>query len=337
MKREHTGWMRAPTAVVAVGLLLGGVLSGCDQPPSPPRTADWNVPDVLSVPPANDAERRAVVDYEKARVNYAYRLQVLREYFRKYGQMDRWEWAGRELENLRRAQTFRWEGIPEITPPSGESIEGADAEALVELAVTARRRWLDELDELIAIYRERDPGGYKARRVANVRERFDPVRTYMYFLSAEIPGAELEPVTVISAADELYDEALRLYRRGQIGPGITDYDKQRRALRKFRKLVETYPDSTKIALAAFYIAEIYKEYFQEHVRAVHWYQRAWQWDPNVTRPARYHAALLYDIHLHNPAKAVELYRASIEHDPEDPGRDEAARRRIEELTAPQGE
>lgn len=317
-----------------LGILAGWMLTGCDTPPGPPRTADWSVPKVLTVPPGNEVEREHVVDFETARVNYEYRLKVLKEYFRRTGQVDRHEWAGRELKNLRQSRTFEWQGIPEVVPPEGESIEGADARMLAELVVGARREYLRELDKLLAYYRSRDAQSYKAQRIANLRERFDPVRTYMYFLDAEIPGPDLEPTEVIPAATELYNDAIRLYREGQIAPAITDYDKERQALVKLRTLVREYPQSMEIALAAFYIAEIYKEYFNEYVRSVHWYERAWQWDPNITRPARYQAALIYDLHLKSPAKAVELYRASIQHDPDDAGRDAAALRRIKELTRP---
>ncbi|MBS3733682.1 MAG: hypothetical protein KGY99_02020 [Phycisphaerae bacterium] len=335
MKRDHTGAMRMLLLTAAIGgMLSGAALVGCDWKAGPPRTADWEVPDVLTVPPGNEAERQAVVALERARVNYAYRLEVLETFFHERGNVDRWIWAGRELKNLREAQTFHWEGIPEITPPAGESVEGADAQALVELVVAAREQWREALDELIAFYGSRDPAGYKARRVRNVRERFDPVRTYLYFLDAEIPGPDLKPTEVIPAANTLYDEAVHLHHMGSLIPGVPDYDKQREALAKFLDLVRTYPTSTKIAMSAYYIAEIYKEYFEEHVRSVHWYKRAWQWDPNITKPVRYYAALMYDLHLHNPAKAVELYRRSIAEDPEDPGRNDAARRRIEELTAP---
>ena len=101
---------------------------------------------------------------------------------------------------------------------------------------------------------------------------------------------------------------------------------------KFTKLIHDYPQSTKIALSAYYIADINKEYFRENTLAVYWYERAWTWDPHITEPARFQAATVYDIHLHDYAKAVECYRLSIKYDPwrlRDP---EYAAKRIEELT-----
>jgi tetratricopeptide (TPR) repeat protein len=154
---------------------------------------------------------------------------------------------------------------------------------------------------------------------------------YLYFLEAEIPPPDMKPTNVIPAADKLYDQALKLYRQGQIGPAITNYDKERQALMMLQQLVRTYPNSTKIALAAYRIAEIYKEYFNENVRAVHWYERAWQWDPTITEPARFQAAVIYDLRMHNFAKGVELYREALEYDPPRFGNAHFCRQRIKEL------
>ena len=82
--------------------------------------------------------------------------------------------------------------------------------------------------------------------------------------------------------------------------------------KQIAELIEKYPTSDKIALAAFYIGDIYREYVRNYPLAVKWFERAWQWDPNITEPARFQAATVHDIRLHNPIKAIELYRAAIE-------------------------
>ncbi|HUS47179.1 MAG TPA: hypothetical protein VM098_03600, partial [Phycisphaerae bacterium] len=157
----------------------------------------------------------------------------------------------------------------------------------------------------------------KVRLVENALDRFDPAYRYSYFLEAEIHGPELRPTDAIPEADALYQRALRLHREGQglLGPFTTDYRKQIKSLVLFRELIQTHPRSTKIALSAYYIAEIYKEYRNEDVRAVKWYERAWQWDPHITEPARFQAATVYDYRLKEPAKAADLYRKSITEDP----------------------
>ena len=100
----------------------------------------------------------------------------------------------------------------------------------------------------------------------------------------------------------------------------------------FRDVIDHYPHSTKIALSAYFIAEIYKEYFNENTRAVKWYERAWQWDKNITEPARFQAATVYDLRLKNPKKAIECYRAAIKDDPWRLANREYAQDRIKALT-----
>ena len=319
----------------AVGLsLTAGLLTGCNVKPYPPRTEGHETPKVLSVNQSDTTELAAVTAVEQTRINYEYRLEVLQGYYYRVGNMDKYNWARDELDNLRTAQTFQWQGIPAIHPPEGESVEDADERLLVEYAVAARREYLDALDELIAYYDRTAPDSYKALRVRNVGDRLYPERMYAYFKSAEVPPESLRPTEVIPEAERLYADALKLH---QDGKGIThtflttNYAKQRQALTKFLQLVRQYPSSTKIALAAYYIGDIYKEYFDRDLRAVMWYERAWQWDPDVVKPARFQAATVYDLRLQNKSRAIELYQAAIEHEQFNESNVIWARRRVRQL------
>ena len=319
----------------AMAVLACGLMAGCDQPPSPPRTAKWEVPKSLAVIPGNKEEYAAVMATETARVNYEYRLVVLQNYYQRTGGMDKLRWTQREQDNLKQAQTFTWEGIPAIEPPKGESLANADEHLLVQFAVRARKDYLEAMKGLLDYYKASAPNSYKTQRVTNVLRRFDPIRTYMYFLEAEIPGPELRPIEVIPAADALYAKAIKLHEdgKGLLGTFVTtSYPKQRHALLLLLELVRTYPRSTKVALAAYHIGEIYKEYFNENVRAVHWYERAWQWDPNILEPARFQAATIHDFRLFNRAKAVECYRQAILHEQFNASNVRYAHQRIQELT-----
>jgi len=310
------------------------VITGCDRPPAPPKTADEEHVKVISIAPSERGELQAAAAVEAAKVNYRYRLQVLQGYYDKVGNMDKLIWTQREMKNLDQVQTFAWEGLPDITPPIGESLEDADERILVEYVVQARTDFKNAMEELAQFYQRSDQN-FKAALIHNMQDRLDPIRTYMYFFSAEIPPADLRPVAIIPEADALFAEALRLYKSGK---GIlrialtTNYQKQRQALLTFHQLIDTYPTSNKIAESAYYIAEIYKEYFNEDIRAVHWYQRAWQWDPNITKPARFQAATVHDIRLHNYAQAVECYKLTIQHEQFNPSNVRYAHQRITELT-----
>ena len=319
---------------VVAGLVVACVLAGCNLKPSPPKLKWWGGHmKVLSVNPTDEAEITAATAVEAARINYDYRLKVLQTYYLSVGNEDKYKWATRERENLRTTHTFEWVGLHEILAPKGESVENADERLLVEYVITARDEYTKAVEELAQLYERRNEA-YKAAMIRNLQERFFPERTYMYFLEAEIPPADLDPkpMAVDPRADALFAEALKLHNEGKPFFGITLYDKQRQALMKFLELVRKYPASNKMALSAFYIAEIYKEYFNENVRAVHWYERAWQWDPGIDQPARFQAAVVWDLRLQNVDKAVECYRLSLEHDPYRVLNADTARRRIKELT-----
>jgi hypothetical protein len=313
---------------------LACALTGCLTPPEPPKTVDGKLPTTLAVTPGDAAETAAATAAESARVNYRYRLTVLNSYYARTGNMDKAKWAQQEMGNLDKAQTFQWSGIPEITPPVGESLSNADEHLLVEYVLGARAAYLNAMRNMMAFYRNRSGDTYKAQRIANVLDRFDPIYTYKYFLEAEMPPATNRPVQVIPEADKMYDQAVKFHEQGKgLIPLLgTSYAKQREALLLLLDLVNKYPHSTKIALSAFYIGEIYKEYFNENIRAVAWYKRAVQWDSNLTKPARFQAATVADYRLYNKAEAIELYRQVIQYEQFNASNVQWAHNRIRELT-----
>lgn len=317
--------------VVAVGLLS----AGCDNRPSPFRRgyrSGWTTIKTLAVTPGDAIESKAVTGSEIARVQYRYRLTVLRGYCDKIGDADRYNWSGKEIENLDQAQWFTWTGIPEVIPPQGESLTGADPRLLVEFVLTARAAYKKSMADLEKFYTDR-LSLEKAKFVNRVRNRLDPVRTYLYFFSAEAPPENMRPVKVIPAAEELYAKALATHKSGSLIPLAPNYNKQREALRMFLTITEQHPTSTKSPLAAFYIGHIYREYFNENVRAVMWYQRAWKWDSRIQIGARFQAAVVWDYRLQNQQRALELYQAVLDHEFEDLTNRDFARRRIAELTS----
>jgi hypothetical protein len=307
---------------------------GCDFKPSVVRQGPWYNPSVvrtLAVDAGDALETKVVTAAEVARVQYRYRLTVLHEYCNSIGDADRFNWSGKELKNLEDAQWFTWTGIPEIVAPRGESLTEADPRLLVEFVLTARADYKQAMRNLDKFYAERLSAN-KLKFVRRVRDRFDPVRTYMYFFSAEAPPENMKPVNVIPAAEDLYNKALSIYNSGRPLPGVTFYNKQRQALRLFLTITEQHPTSTRSPLAAFYIGHIYREYFNENVRAVMWYQRAWKWDPRIRIGARFQAAVVWDYRLQNHEKALELYQAVLKYEPDDVTNRTFASRRIAELT-----
>lgn len=326
--------MKSATLLTALAMVATAMLAGCDKPPAPPTNPGGGDIQAVSVDSQDPAEFQTITAVETARVQYRHRLVVLQQYYEATGNMDKLNWATRELKNLDNAQTFSWQGLPEIQPPPAESIRNADERMLVEYAVGARRAYKRAVEQLAQLYEVRNEP-VMAKLIRNMQARLDPIRTYMYFMDAEIPPADLKPERVDPQAEQLYAEAYQLHKDGK---GLTfvqtDYAKQRQALMKFLELVAKHQDSTRIAQAAYFIGEIYKEYFNENLRAVHWYQRAWQWDPNISLPARFQAATVWDLRLKHHDRALELYRAAIEHEAEHTSNRWYARARIADLTDP---
>ncbi len=332
--------MRQTNGTIIAALGRGGVLlaavvligAGCNMKPRVPRTYMGRKVEVVAVNPADAVEVEAAKGLQAAATDYRQSLVVLQAYYESVGAIAKERWSRRELENLDGAQTWDYAGIGEGDRGPGRTLEGATEADLVEQVIAARNKWKTALADLQRHYQQ-SGSSFKLALVARARERFDPVREYSYFLSAEVPPPTLKPRAIIPAAEDIYQEALSLHQSGKLLPLVTSYNKQRRALQKFRRLIYKYPDSTRIAQSAYYIGEIYKEYFNENVRAVSWYERAWQWHPTIQLPARSQAAFVHDIRLAHYARALELYHQVIKHETFAPDRLRYAYQRIEELSA----
>ncbi len=308
--------------------------AGCDSPPAGPKTADGKAVETVAVNPSDAAEIAAVSDLQVATAAYKQALKVLHAYYVKTGTYHKQVWTEKELANLLGAQTFTFEGAGDPGTPPSESVVDINEAAAVEAVLAGRRNWQRCVEKLSRFYSQKGLN-FKLALAKNIQARFDPIHTYAYFMHAEVPPADLEPTEVIPAADTLFAEAMKLHKRGKMLPGVTDYSKQRQALGKFRQLVEKYPSSTKIVQSAYYIGEIYKEYFKENLRALAWYERAWQWDKHIMLPARSQAAFIYDFRLGRKEKAIALYQEVIKHEQFDWNRVRYAKQRIKELAEAQ--
>jgi len=310
--------------LTAVALLAGG---GCDMPPKPPRPTEGDPVKALTAGAGEVPFAEALVD---AREAYLYRLAVLKAYYVRTGAYAKQTWVDRERKNVQQAQTFVFKGIAPRPAPQAPSLDAVDELTVVEPLIVARKAYLAAVVNLRQQYAEAGKH-FNAALVDSIRRRLDPIRTYMYVLDAEIPPATLTPVAVNADADALYEEGMKLYRKGRIAPLVVNYAKERQALLKLQEMVRKHPTSTKIPYAAYFIAEIYKEYFNENYRAVLWYQRAWEWDPRITKPARFQAAVIYDLRLHNYDRAIELYRKVIQLERFNRSNVDFSRNRLQEL------
>ncbi len=204
---------------------------------------------------------------------------------------------------------------------------------MVERVLMHRAMYHRSLAALREYYRET---GYETKRIwaANELRDVSRIKPYRYIVAGEIPGNTLRPIESISAADDLFarGETLML-EGGHSVPGLFRKQKMREALTLFKELIESYPTSDKIDDAAFFCGEIHKEYFKgDEEIAVRWYERAFTWNPDIQRPARFQAAAVYDLRLHDRDRALELYRGVVEHENFNRSNVSFALHRIDQLT-----
>lgn len=276
------------------------------------------------------AELSAARALELARGNYSFRLQSLVTRYQKTGNRDKEKWARRELNNLGQAHEVKFEGVGLAVVPQSGALDQADEALAVELVVAARTEYTRAASDLLSHYDGiRDEK--KIELMHGILDRFDPVRTYLYYLSAEVPAATLVASDSMPAADVAFDEAEKLYSgsKSLLKIGAKGRRARRAALQGFRGLVQDYPKSNKIGQSAYFIAEIYRQ-VDELIRAAVWYDRAFQWDAAVPHPVRYRAATLYDFGIHDATKALAYYKMAVKLDPTTRNLDHA-KRRIKEL------
>ncbi len=315
-------------AIVVAGTALA--LTGCDMQAHSLYDGLTKV-ESLSVNPGDSEEVTAVETMLMDKVQYEHALAVLKGYYDHVGVHNSSVWAQQELQMVRDAQPFRFTGVKQPAEPQGQSVVGTSEAALLEQVVAAREAWQTDLDKLEELY-SRQKADLKLKGIRTVKGNIFVEKIHMYVLNAEVPPATARPTEVIDAADRLYDQALKLHLEGKLIPALADYDKEEKALKMFLDLVKKYPTSNKLPMTAYYIAEIYKEYFKnQEVRAVLWYQRAWEWDPHIPKPARFQAAVLYDYRLKEHGRALPLYYDVIKYETFNKSNCDWAANRIDEI------
>ncbi len=316
----------------AVALLCAFLAAGCNtRPDMPKKTNDWFDKPVktLAVDSSNPEEVQIVTDVETVHKRYHHDLSMLLEYYEKTGNVTKGRWAKKELDNLIEAQDFTFVGI---TPPpdvTGTLPENAKERGLLENVTNSREEYLSNLDALCQYY-EKKNDDFKSQMLQTALARFFDEETYLFMHRVEVPPEHLEPCKIIPRANELYDRALAMYKQGSTSIPF-DYARIRQALGMFLRLVRQYPQSTRIASAAFYIGKIYCDFFREPYLGVEWYQRAWTWDPYMPLPARYEAGVVCQLFLRERDRALKYLKASLIHEKPYEANGKDARERIKQI------
>jgi tetratricopeptide (TPR) repeat protein len=211
----------------------------------------------------------------------------------------------------------------------GFMVPGAEEVDLVEDMAGRRNSYRASLKTLIDFYESAGA----ATKLAWARREYALMPQYRYLMPGEALKADLQATDSIDIADELYAEAVALYKEAGGLLIIVDENKLRVSLNKFNLLIENYPSSDKIDDAAYKAGRIYK-HFQDYEIAAIYFQRAFQWDENTPYPARFRAAYILDRKLNMMAEALVLYQLSLEKESRYEDNAEFSRRRIKSLTRP---
>lgn len=293
-------------------MICGLILGGCDNRPPTPRPK-WNKPkvSVVHVDQNNKQECDAVIAIEVARMRYQNAIQELLDYYLTIGDVTKSTWAEKELKNLSKAREFEWAGvdIPSL-PNAGQPDKNPSERFLVENVLVTRAEYVDAVDELAVLYETGGQYPFKTQIIHTVQARFLPERTYTYLMSVELPKKFTGPRQIVPEADELFKEAQQLVR-GEDDVEWFNYPEQRLAMKKFKRLIQMYPQSPRVADAAYYIGRIYAKYFQEPYLGVRWFELALDWDKNVPHPIYFELAVEYEFRLKDKDTAIKYYEESV--------------------------
>jgi tetratricopeptide (TPR) repeat protein len=215
-----------------------------------------------------------------------------------------------------------------LPPGDGPAAAGSDA-ALVERALAARKEYEASLK---ALYEHYAKTGEKQRLQWAERElmAYHLAWKPSYNLDVrDVPPPTLEARVNVREANELYKAAMEYKGKG-IGD---DYVlNMRRAELLLREVLEKYPTSDKIGDVAYQLGDIYEgRAYKQYDRAARYFERSFQWVKGARTDARLRAAVLYDKQLNERTKAIELYRAVVDHDT-NPDHIKQAEKRVGELT-----
>jgi TolA-binding protein len=213
---------------------------------------------------------------------------------------------------------------PHVPPPAGAP---SDME-LVERILAARRDYQVTLEQLRQHYL-RVGDQERARWAEEELKQYHRIPKQAYRLELDVPPPTLQAAQNVPEANELYRRALTYKDKGW----GTDYvDNQRRAELLLQQLLTSYPQSDKIGDAAYQLGDLYEgKAYKQYRRSAQYFERCFQWNPNTQLDARMRAARLYDRHLQERPRAIELYREVTTHET-DPKRLQEAQKRLTELS-----
>jgi hypothetical protein len=227
------------------------------------------------------------------------------------------------------AAVFLITSAPSAQQPTKTSTskDNGDIE-LVEKLLVARRDYQRTLELLRSFYLNTNDLEHAKWAEDELRE-YHRMTHQAYRLDLDVPPPTLQASTPVPEANKLLITAMQYKDKGF---GKDYIDNQRRTELLLQQLLTHYPQSDKIGEAAYMLGDLYegKAYLQ-YRRSALYFERCFQWNPTTTRDARLRAARIYDKHLPERGKAIELYKAVKDHDT-DQARHQEADKRLKDLS-----
>ena len=200
---------------------------------------------------------------------------------------------------------------------------------LVELMAADRNAYKRSLQKLQNYYISIG-NATKIEWAAKEMKGLNAVPHYRYIATAETLSPNLRAIDSIPAADDLYNQADKLYADGLLFV-INNPGKLQHAIKLYNELIRTHTTSDKIDDAAYHAARIY-EHFKDYDIAAIYYQRTFQWNANTPYPARFRAAYVLDKRLRKRSEALTLYRMAFKMEKKFPDNVTYSQQRIKQLT-----
>lgn len=180
-------------------------------------------------------------------------------------------------------------------------------EYIVDTIKSSRESYINALTELIQLYMDigYHAGVQKARKELKSLNKVPQLK----YLSAK------ENVSDISPSENI-EEANILFQDGKYYKNILNLASRKSKLSyasaRFRKILDEYPESDLADDAAYELADVLESHhFKDYEGSVFYYKKCFELNPNTVRPARYMAARVYDMLLHDYKKAVLHYEMAL--------------------------
>ncbi len=286
---------------VLIGGMILGAIAGCNQQQKQFGGAiqpnDSKEPAKVTAKTEQPvAERSSADPLPQVRADYKRILEIMRRWYMEHGLHEKGTWAAKEMHDLNKVR------MGQKIDPSQSSLQSID---LVNLSEADMVEQLQQIRRTYKRLLEEQQDQSWAKRELN---DLNHVRMYPYIVEVDLQNTDLTPRDSIVEADRLFAEAFKQFQNSKYLPFINNKRGLKEALDKFVLLIKTYPTSDKIDDAAFYAGEISKEYFNDDVQAVRFYEMALKWDPKTPHPVRFQCAVIYDFRLHDRARAMALYQ-----------------------------